>query len=104
MEVGGPGGAPLWRVEPPSDEGCAKRIDLQHRRRDQPGMEDVERGLLLVLHILTDPFWAIEIHATVNGASFGSWGRLLLGHGPCHRYLPYKVGHFWKMSCDFLGT
>ena len=44
----GPGGAPLRRVGPPSDEECAKRNDLQHRRRDQPGMEDVERGLLLV--------------------------------------------------------
>ncbi|KAJ5761704.1 uncharacterized protein N7511_005086 [Penicillium nucicola] len=56
------------------------------------------------LHRLTDPIWGIEIHATVNGASFGSWGTLLLGRGPCHPVFPYKVGHFSKTFCVFLRT
>lgn len=56
------------------------------------------------LHILTDPIWVIEIHATVNGAGFVKWGHFYYGGGPCHAFFPYKVGHLGWILSDFLRT
>jgi hypothetical protein len=56
------------------------------------------------LHILTDPVWVIEIHATVNGASFVKWGDFYYEGGPCHAFFPYKVGHLGRILGDFLRT
>jgi len=56
------------------------------------------------LHILTDPIWVIDIHATVNGASFVKWGGFYYGGGPCHAFFPYKMGHLGRILSDFLRT
>ena len=46
----------------------------------------------------------IEIHTTVNGASFVKWGDFYYGRGPCHAFFSYKVGHLGRILGDFLRT